>query len=630
MNLIKFYTSILIICIGYMNQTFAQIQTYSWITSGGSISFDAANGIACDKKTNAFVVGSFVETFKWDSFLMVSRGLQDVYYGKFDNDKNVKWMNQFGGTGDDVGNDITIDKSGNLFMVGYFSDTVKAGVSNLISRGAEDAFVIKADNKGKILWGASGGGTGFDEARAVTTDKKGNVYISGVFFGTAYFGNTVLVSQGDTDIFFAKYSPQGSLLWVEAFGGKGIQTMQGIKYDSIGNCVYAGGYFQNTIHFGSFTLTCTDGKADDYLVKFDTRGNTIWAYQFASPAFDDAEGVAVDYNGDPYLVGYVTAPFTFRGVTVSVFGSLDPFLAKISKNGGERWVRVVGSKGEDVDRGAVADLFGNIYWIGGFEGTATFETDKFTSAGKRDVFVCKYDTTGKYITTFPAGGTSHDRGRGVDVVPNGDVFICGRFTQSTTFGSMTLRADGFYDPYVAKIGYCNPPFKVTATAPGSVCQGSALQLNAVPVPFVNASYKWSGPNNFSSSTQSPIIPNITTDAEGTYTVLAESGGCFANDDTTVNVINCREAEAEVSTDFIVSVSPNPNNGNFLINLQIPFKSNNIQIRLSDILGRTVFQKNYFETNSIVQEIQLNNIVSNVVFAEIRAGSEIKIIKIITH
>jgi gliding motility-associated-like protein len=69
---------------------------------------------------------------------------------------------------------------------------------------------------------------------------------------------------------------------------------------------------------------------------------------------------------------------------------------------------------------------------------------------------------------------------------------------------------------------------------GPLCVGDTLKLNATTIP--NATYFWSGPNNFSSSLQNPVIPNATLANAGQYSVVIMVGTQISPEDTTTVVI----------------------------------------------------------------------------------------------
>ena len=100
-------------------------------------------------------------------------------------------------------------------------------------------------------FGSSGNGT--NVANAIKAAPDHSLYVGGQFSGTATFGNTTLTATGPFDIFVAKYTPTGSLLWIAptaqtGAGGGGNQAANGIDLDADGN-VYATGSFYGNATF---------------------------------------------------------------------------------------------------------------------------------------------------------------------------------------------------------------------------------------------------------------------------------------------------------------------------------------------------------------------------------------------
>lgn len=81
----------------------------------------------------------------------------------------------------------------------------------------------------------------------------------------------------------------------------------------------------------------------------------------------------------------------------------------------------------------------------------------------------------------------------------------------------------------------NPPASPVATAPAAICSGNTINLGASTTTPGAVTYTWSGPNNFTSTQQNPNVPNATTAASGTYSVVARLAGCTSASGT-VNVL----------------------------------------------------------------------------------------------
>jgi hypothetical protein len=107
-------------------------------------------------------------------------------------------------------------------------------------------------------WAYRFGGSGQDIGQAVKVDRDGNAYVTGAFSATAYFQaqrassgsgtGRSLTSEGGTDSFLAKYGPSGTLLWLIQMGGAGDDEGFDIGFDAFRN-VYVAGVFTDSATF---------------------------------------------------------------------------------------------------------------------------------------------------------------------------------------------------------------------------------------------------------------------------------------------------------------------------------------------------------------------------------------------
>ncbi len=113
-----------------------------------------------------------------------------------------------------------------------------------------------------------------------------------------------------------------------------------------------------------------------------------------------------------------------------------------------------------------------------------------------------------------------------------------------------------------------PPFLPTAGNSGNVCPGGSLSLNASN----GASYNWSGPNNFSSTDQNPIISNFPGAAYGTYAVtVTNTAGCIGTATTAVTPTCPAQALNFDGVDDLVNINPSLGNfgtGDFTVEMNV--------------------------------------------------------------
>ncbi|HTF03734.1 MAG TPA: SBBP repeat-containing protein [Bacteroidia bacterium] len=156
-----------------------------WATYYGGSLNDQGTSVAVDASKNICISGSTASTSNIASGGFQNSyggGLSDAFAVRLDSAGNRIWATYYGGSGDDVGNAITVDFVGNIYLAGNTSSTsgiASGGFQNGLGGGTTDAFVVKLDSTGNRLWGTYYGGTATDAAAHLTTDYLGNVYLAG-------------------------------------------------------------------------------------------------------------------------------------------------------------------------------------------------------------------------------------------------------------------------------------------------------------------------------------------------------------------------------------------------------------------------------------------------------------------
>ncbi|MFM6107886.1 MAG: SBBP repeat-containing protein [Sphaerospermopsis kisseleviana] len=304
-------------------------------------------------------------------------------------------------------------------------------------------------NINNVLWAQQFGGTAFDAGWGITADASGNTYVMGDFSDTVTFGNTTLTSTGGNDSFIAKLDKSGNVLWAQKLGGSSYNTSSGITVDNLGN-TYATGFFFDPATFGNITLTST-GLGDAFITKLDSSGNFLWAQKFGGASYDIAMGISVDSSGNSYVTGSFSDTATFGDIALTSAGSDDAFITKLDSSGKFLWAQKFGGTSYDYGEGIASDGAGNSYITGYFSDTATFGDITLTSAGGSDGFITKLDSSGKFLWAKKLGGTSYDSAHGITVDSSGNTYITGSFNGIATFGNITLTSTGNDNAFITKL-----------------------------------------------------------------------------------------------------------------------------------------------------------------------------------
>ncbi|MFM8470102.1 MAG: SBBP repeat-containing protein, partial [Limisphaerales bacterium] len=172
-----------------------------------------------------------------------------------------------------------------------------------------------------------------------------------------------------------------------------------------------------------------------------------WAARAGGTGHDYGTGIAVDNEGNTYICGYFRGQARFNSETaVAGKGEADIFLAKYNRVGELVWVRQAGGSADDYARAVAIDAEGNCYVTGSFQSpTVDFGGESIKRNSDSEIFVAKYDSSGKMLWVRQAGGTGGGSGNGVTVGPDGYVYVFGYFNGDTTFGDLTLKNAGFND-----------------------------------------------------------------------------------------------------------------------------------------------------------------------------------------
>jgi hypothetical protein len=136
----------------------------------------------------------------------MSAGAADIFIAKLDNNGDHLWSYRFGGERSDTGFSVATGERGSVFLTGEFQQTVRFGGEPLTSAGYDDIFVAKFDLNGHHNWSERFGDPDGEGGWAISVDRMGGVFLTGVFEGEVDFGGGPLTSVGDRDVFITKFA----------------------------------------------------------------------------------------------------------------------------------------------------------------------------------------------------------------------------------------------------------------------------------------------------------------------------------------------------------------------------------------------------------------------------------------
>ncbi len=293
----------------------------------------------------------------------------------------------------------------------------------------------------------------YDYGYGLSTDISGNIYVAGKYEQNAIFSGTTIPCAGNHDIYLAKYSSSGSLIWIKTAGGPNGDYAQALASDGK-NYVYIAGEIEggSTINFnGSNTKLHGKGDNDIFVAKYDLDGNLSWAISEGGTGNDKAVGISYDASGNVYVCGQYEGTVSFGGkTTITANGDKDMFVAKYDSKGNFIWVQKAGGPGKDEALSIKSDAEGNTYVCGKYKNGAIFGSNKLICSDLYySAFIAKYDTDGNLKWVRTGKSDYDDLAWGITMDNSGKIFVAGEFNAYANFGSMGISTTGQNDIFIA-------------------------------------------------------------------------------------------------------------------------------------------------------------------------------------
>lgn len=307
---------------GALNATVIKYDTsgvYQWHKTWGGSSTETAQSIYIDLSDYVYITG------KARSF----NTTDDVFIVKYDSNGNLIWNRTWGGSGNDIGIDLTVDSQGNAYI---------AGITSSYGPGGQNVIFLIYNSTGHLQDSKIWGGNSDDRANAIVKDSNGNTFIMGE---TGSFG------AGNADVFLLKYNTSRDLEWNTTWGSNTLDRPGDLAIDS-----------NNDLYISGFTYHPDIGTGDEnfFIAKFSSSGLPIWSEIWGSKYMDLGVSVAIDSDNNAYFTGYT------QGYDA---GIQDIYLAKFSSDGVKQWECLWDSGDTDVVHEIYIDKSSNDIFLAG-------------------------------------------------------------------------------------------------------------------------------------------------------------------------------------------------------------------------------------------------------------------------
>lgn len=453
----------------------AQTSNWEWAVSvNGPSNEDEIDAVASDNQSNVYLSGKFEDSIfvTGSPTAIKSNGMADIMLVKYDSTGTLKWIEHYGGLGEDNVFDAACDQNGNVVISGYFQNTIQIDTINITAFGGFDAFLAKIDPNGNVLWVLQYGGTGDEGGNEVAIANNGQIIVGAeakedLNIGAFSFSNP---NAGFNDGYILSVNPNGTVAWVRTISGIGSCRVKSIAVDSLGN-VYGGGDFISATYIvdelGVNHNLNSNGARDAYITSWDSSGNLRWFKSWGGAGDDLCKGVATNKDLAIYFAGPFSDTIMIDSTTLVAAGSRDYFIWKVDSSGATKWLRHLSSESGLLDGGEVqTDGQGGVAMGIGIVDTIRMQNEvginKYAppNFGHASPFFLVYNSNGVIAFTKFADNNSNGHGTFGEISRSGnriflDVILRGDLTfgNSVSSGSATNKDAGLTSILLPEINY---------------------------------------------------------------------------------------------------------------------------------------------------------------------------------
>lgn len=300
---------------------------------------------------------------------------------------------------------VSLEEAKSIYQT-YDHGYIIAGHSYSFGQGVWDAYLIKTDSLGEILWTWTFGDSDFDYIYSVTEAADSGIVAVGYTFN---------FNSANKDIYLIKTNASGTLLWSKTIGWPGDDEGHSVRQTFDGGFIICGEAILN-------------GRGA-CLIKTDSNGDVIWSKKYDEVNFPgyDEYGFSAEQTTDSGFIMLGSAENSF------CVGGSDIYLTKTDSSGNIQWNKLFGGTDHEFGYSVKQTTDGGFILTG---------TTLSYGAGNEDAYLIKTDANGDTLWCKTYGGVLRDYCYSVSQTTDGGYILTG---YSENFGA------GGNDYYLIKL-----------------------------------------------------------------------------------------------------------------------------------------------------------------------------------
>jgi hypothetical protein len=479
----------------------------------------------------------------------------------------IQWQRSYGGSAIDYVNEIKQTSDGGFISIGYTISN-DGDITGYHGPPLYDCWVVKTDLNGNIQWQKCYGGTGNESGFSIEQTLDGGYIMAGIADSA---NGDVGPVHGDNDYWIIKTDASGTIQWQKCYGGTKSDVANCVQQTDDGGFVVAGYANSND---GDVSGNHQIGFTKDYwILKLDTAGTIQWQKCFGSGNNDVANSIKQTIDKGYIIAGYSTAN---GGNVTGNHGGEDYWVVKLDSMGTLLWQKCLGGTGTDVATSIEETSEGDYIVTGrvlSYDGDVVGNHLVGVSYAF-DYWTVKLSNTGNIKWKKCYGGTGTEEATSIHNSSDGGSIIAG---YATSTDADVTGLHGGWDYWLVKIDS-------SGNLQWQKCLGGSSNDDASCVrQTADGGY---------------VIAGVSNSTDGDVT------GNHGNIDYWVVKLENPSWISELLNENDFLIYPNP--ANTKINIAFENLAGTVELKIIDLVGRTVIVKNINERSSVCDITELQN------------------------
>ncbi len=385
--------------------TFAQAPAIQWQRALGGTGSD--EGFSVQQTTDdGYIAAGHSTSINGD--VTGNHGGKDAWVVRLNSSGTLLWQKCLGGSADDAAAFVRQTSDGGYVVLA----TARSNDGDVTgNHGLGDLWLVKLDASGALSWQKTLGGSDEDYAGTVQQTADGGYIVIGT---TASFDGDVSGNHGEVDRWVVKVDATGTVQWQRALGGSDEDAGKSIQ-------IVAGGYItlgpSNSNNSGDVGIT--HGFADYWVVMLNDTGAVVWQTTLGGTGFDDGIGMQQAPDGSFLATGFTAS----NDVDVTGnHGGYDIWALHLDQAGGLISQHCLGGSANDVGRTMTPTADGGSVLMGL---VGSDDGDISGNHGAVDIWTAKLDAVGNMMWHLPLGGSTNEGGGSLEKTADGGYVVAG-------------------------------------------------------------------------------------------------------------------------------------------------------------------------------------------------------------